>query len=214
MNAKRISKKQIILIVSSVITATLLLVALVCGMFARAWFKDYLDVTTPAKLSNFNIIVEYSKNGEWETLTKPGDPIELSSIDELDSLQVRITYQGFSAAYLRTTVYGNFYNKYTGTYLPQPEDFWSLSPVTAGDWNQSGEFWYYTSLLENFDQSKNSDKSILSVLNVSANTNALGDISTHQEYAGKVYIVVDVVQPDRCEAFWGVSPSEFIVSQG
>ncbi len=209
MNTKRISKKQIILIVSSVITATLLLVALVCGMFARAWFRDYLDVTTPAKISNFDISVEYSIDGTWKTLKNPEAPIELTSSNDVNSLQVRITYQGFSAAYLRTKVYGNFYNKHTGTHLPQPEHFWTLSPVSASDWKQSGDYWYHTSLLHNLDQSKSNDKTPLSVLNVSADMSALGEISPHQEYAGNVYVVVDVVQPDRCEAFWGVSPTVF-----
>ncbi len=208
----QLNTKKKILVITSLVMAILLFLALIGGMYARAWFKNVLEIENPAQLTNFITKTEYSFDGTQWTELSAGQAITVSVpnsgvTNDLSKLQVRVSYQGHSAAYIRASVQGNFYNVNTGTYLPQPESFWSLSEknTSLNQWISSDEYIYFASRVSKYDTMT----ALPSDLCVNAKFDELGTISRYQEYEGKVYIIVEAVQPDRYAALWGIDTLPF-----
>ncbi|MBQ3069842.1 MAG: hypothetical protein IJD01_07865 [Clostridia bacterium] len=199
------------LMISALLSAVLLVTLMLSTPYVMSWFKNKLEVPQPARISNFVTQVEYynADSAVWTDLDA-GAPIVLSP-DAISSLKIRVTYQGFSQAYVRAKVFGSFKNKHTGTFLPQGEDLWTLG--TNSKWVSSEGWLYYPEVLGSIGTSS-SDTKILEEFTVSVNTASLDDASDHQEYLSEVYILVDAVQPDRWQAHWGISTLPFTVSQG
>lgn len=192
--------KTLIAVLSVVLAFSLVL----CATQFYAWFRNFLTEENEADISNFLTQVQYSFNEtDWSTYSSE-QPITVTA-ENLENLQVKVQYQGQSAAYLRMTVYGNFYNKNTGTVLPIPDSFWSLVPASESDSNwviSDDGYGYYKQRLEQPPHGID-----LETFGVRA---ALPeDRSLYQEYEGKLYIIVDAVQPDRYPAFWGISELPF-----
>lgn len=212
---------------TSMITAALAFVLMIAILIAtfqvNAWFKSHHTVTTPAIISNFETIVEYGVSVQdgavstWHTLPvgsaiplvyKDGAVYLNNVTSEDQSLQIRVTYKGVSAAYCRFSLSGSFRNAATETYLPQNGTLWN---ATGTNWIQSGEYWYYAKKLgDQHDPAKvvtdYKDTHVLDTFTVTLNTENLSkNISPHQDYQGELYVTVDAVQPDRVKAFWGIN---------
>ncbi len=210
-NSRIVLSAHFTLMLSAILSALLLIALMVSTPYVMSWFKFKEDVPQPARISNFVTQTEYynADTGVWTEL-EAGTPIRLSP-ESISSLKVRVTYQGFSQAYLRATVFGSFKNKHTETVLPQGDVLWTLG--TNSKWVSSDGWLYYPEVLGSIGTSS-SDTKILEEFTVSVNTASLGDISDHQEYLSELYILVDAVQPDRWQAHWGISTLPFTVSQG
>ncbi len=194
-----VSKSTLILFISAVMAAVLLMSMLLIGTQTVAWFKSHTVVEHPGEFSNFITLVDYSLDGKsWVTVdaTKP-IPVTL---DTLDDIRVRVTYKSaHHTAYLRVSLFGGFHNQNTGTYLPLTADCWSFSKGESNKWMTSGDYLYYTQLL---DTPASSDTLILDTLQV--NMTKPANISNHQAYSGELYIIVDAVQPNRYTQLWGI----------
>lgn len=206
-NKQYVTDSRVSSLISSVLAALLLFSLVFLGTQTVAWFKNHKTIDDPAILTNFEPTVHYSFNGtNFEEFTA-GTPIKITPDDFKDgkTLQLHVSYTGESAAFVRVMVSGSFKNEYTGTYLPQPENFWSLS---GDNWVTEGEYTYFTQLLEKSDDSTTMEKvesKLLNVLYVSTDLSKLGKISEHQKYSGELYVIVDAVQPDRYDEIWGIT---------
>ncbi len=194
---------HISLMISALLAAVLLVVVMLSTPYAVSWFKNKLEVPNPAILSNFVTEVTYSTNGTDYATLEAGDAIVLSP-EQLSNLRIQVGYQGFSQAYLRVSVFGSFKNKNTGTFLPQSDAFWMLTGNDSWVADTSGEYLYYSALLEKTDT-----MTALAAFTLSADIASLGDISAHQNYESELYVLVDAVQPNRYQEHWGIAELPF-----
>ncbi len=195
-HARKSSRKLMIL--SALLSAVLTLTSVLYSAQVTGWFTARTIVNNPAKISNFVTEVQYLSptTGVWTTQA-PGTPVRITASQDTE-LQVRVRYCGFSAAYVRVSVFGGFVNKNTGTHLPQDAAFWTLDPNSK--WIENGEYLYYPELLKEKDSFID-----LTTFNVVANLSSVGVISAHQAYESEFYILVEAVQPDRILPHWGIS---------
>ncbi len=227
MNTKKRAKRNRKMY-STLFTVCLALLATISVFVAtyqvEAWFKNFATASTDAVLTNFETKVKYAvDDNSWEQapagtsipiVIENGDvKLDVSRLSGVtavpNSLQIQVTYNGKSSAYLRASVKAVFQNKHTGTVLPAL----NLSFSGSDKWVTSGDYIYYTEKCgEEHDGTKTPDQYVKSH-NLYVFTVSLGDsnpdISKYQDYKGDLYIVVDTVQPDRYEAFWGLESLPF-----
>lgn len=201
-NKKAVFSTQVLhkpLLVAVSVAAVVLLLAVTFTNPIIAWFKSHLSVNNPAQLTNFTVAVQYSFDGsQWSDLTA-GSAIPVT-LDNVNDLQVRVRHQGVASHYIRVSFFGGFYNKNTGTYLPiQGDNQAALFAAKGTDWVSSGGHVYYKQMLKDVLEPTN-----LEVLSITADGVSWANKSDYQAYAGEVYVLVDAVQANRIEAFWGI----------
>lgn len=192
-----------LMIVASISLAVLLFSV----MFANpiiGWFKAHLQIDNPAEITNFVTAVSYTVDN---STTTPANGIPyifaVNSKDTAVTIKAALSYQGKSAAYVRVSFCGNYYNKNTKTYLPMADNTEFVTVSNAGEWIDGKDgYWYYPTMLENADE-----LSVFSTMELKTNTAAYATMSEKQEYEGELYVIVDAVQPNRMEAFWGRTTS-------
>lgn len=195
-HTQKSSRKLILL--SALLSAVLTFTSILYSSQVTGWFTVRTSVDNPAKISNFVTEVQYL-NPSTSTWTKvdAGQPIKITASQDV-SLQVRLRYRGFSAAYVRVSVFGGFMNKNTGTHLPQSDLIWGMD--SNSKWIKSGNYLYYPEVLQKKDA-----MNTLTSFNVEADLSSAGVISEHQEYESELYILVEAVQPDRISSHWGIT---------
>lgn len=189
------------LLVAVSVVAVILLLAVTFTNPIIAWFKSTLSVQNPAQLTNFTVETQYrfGTSGTFKTVAA-GTPIPVT-LDNVNTLQVRVRYCGVATHYIRLSLFGGFYNKNTGTYLPMKGDSQSsLFTATGTSWITSGGYIYYKSMLKD-----TTEMTEVNAFTVTADTSSWANKSEYQEYAGEVYVLVDAVQANRIQAFWGIT---------
>ena len=192
---------RLLLIVASISMAILLFSV----MFAEpliAWFTNTNSINNPAKITNFVTSTTYKVNSTSKTVNSNGAivfdvPADKSAV----TIQTTVSYRGESAGYLRVKFCGTYYNKSTKTVLPIADGTAFVNVTTANGWINGGDgYWYYPQLLEKKPSATN-----LKAITLKTNTAVYSSMSDKQAYEGEFYAIVDVVQPDRINAFWGRS---------
>ncbi len=190
-----------LLIIASISMAILLFSV----MFADpliAWFTNTNSVNNPAKITNFVTTTTYSVNGTSKTVNSNGAIIfDVPANKSAVTIQTTVSYRGESAGYVRVKFCGTYYNKSTKTILPIPNGTNFVDVTTPNGWVDGGDgYWYYPTLLN-----KKATAAKLAAITLKTNTAVYSSMSTLQAYEGEFYAIVDVIQPDRINAFWGRS---------
>lgn len=201
MNSKNATKTRfanITMLITSLLSAVLLVCSMICAHQVNGWFIAQHTVSNPAKLTNFVTAVECSKDGGLTWVSDAEEYPFIITPDNVDDVQIRVSYRGESAAYLRVSLFGGLYNKHTGTYLPQSDAFWSFD--SNATWLHADRYLYYPEKLEK----KPEFSTLQPTFGIDADLESLGTISEHQQYEGKLYVIVDAVQPDRYSVHWDI----------
>ena len=192
---------------SAVLAAILLISTLSCGYQINAWFIEKDTIRNESTLSNFQTQVEYSIDGSSYTKLAQGGAIAVTP-DNVNTLKIRISYKGVSQAYMRVKLYGSFYNKNSGTYLPQAAENDFRKFQNNSSWVLNDGFYYYKQKLGNDRSTHLSSFKTISTLTMQVDVSSLNK-SQYQDYAGNLYVIVDAVQPDRYQPLWGIESLPF-----
>ena len=199
-----------IVIVSLIV---LILVTLIMVGMAFSWFSPKQDADLTVLTTDFETEVQYSLSGsEFAKLT---DSINMDA-EALDTLGLKVKFTGPSSAYIRVQLFESF-EKLSGydennapiyTMYPAPDVTYTLSP----DWVKIGDYYYYkkvvtyTEVTEKDENGKNVKKRVSTDIPFVTNASSQYDNVENSDVIVNLVAVVEAVQPDRFEEFFGSDP--------
>lgn len=210
-----------------VIVTVVLIFAIVLSVgIGLSWFAPKTGSNMEVILSNFEAKIEYSiNNSEFAELKNvAGNEIELNT-EHLNTLKLQIKYTGPSSAYIRVQLFDSFYSVSSDnskTLVATPD----FSYILGEDWVKIGNYYYYKNI------ATFTENEIIVTDEITDETNEIaetGEITTKKEIIRepriidfvtatdyessdsnasivKLVAVVEAVQPDRFEEFFGVEP--------
>ncbi len=182
------------------IALVLLLLSLAFASPTIGWFKNHSKIRNDAVFSNFVTNVSCTVNGKTTTLTN-STPCVFAVPANKTAVPIitQITYQGESAAYLRVSICGGYYNKNTKTYLPIDANT-PFVTVSGSKWVDGKDgYWYYPTMLEHHHNAM-----MLETLTLTTNAAVYSNMSDKQAYECEVYVNVDAVQANRFKQVWDI----------
>lgn len=209
----RVNKHRIVAVA---VVALILVVSVVLLFVGRglSWFspKPKADLTVKSTEHTTETLYWNSTSSSYVALD---DDINIS-IGKLSSLKLRIQYNGLSSAYIRVRLFESFKKGTTAngttTYASYPST--DVTYTLSNKWVKKGEYYYYTDIVKYTERIEtgpnNTDVTYKDPTLIDFVTKASS--SNNSTNAANVYMnlvsVVETVQPDRFQEFFGFDPAE------
>ncbi|MBQ3183802.1 MAG: hypothetical protein IJB57_09060 [Clostridia bacterium] len=207
ISQKRAWRRHYSILIAAVVII-LITVILTVGM-ALSWFAPEHDADLTVTTTDFETQTLYKLSSSAEDFTDLTDDI-VFNINDLDELQLKLKFTGPSSAYIRVQLFEYFYtlNGETEVMHPATEVTYSLGP----DWVKIGDYYYYknvvtyTEVNEKDENGKTIKKRNPTEIPFVASASTKYDNVTDSGINMKLVAVVESVQPDRFEEFFGADP--------
>lgn len=186
--AQRNNKRRFIFAVCVIMAWIVSCVLMVSTAFS--WFSPGQVADLSLKATDFSTLTHYSISGS--NYKELGSNVNIS-VASLNSLKLRIVYNGYSSAYLRIRLFESFKDE-SGKVISTP----SVSYELKDNWKKYGDYYYCEDVV-------GLSKTLpVNVDFINKATLAEGSNVPNNSYFNLV-AVVEAVQPDRFDEFFGVS---------
>lgn len=179
------------------------MVAILLVGVAFSWFAPKKEADLTVTTTDFETETLYSfASSEFAPLT---DKINFG-IEQFNSLKLKIKFTGPSSAYIRVQLFENF-SKDSNMYPATPVSY-TLSP----DWVKIGDYYYYkkivtyTEVTETDENGKNVRKRVSTEIPFVTSASSSYNTTNNSGVNMNLVAVVEAVQPDRFEEFFGADP--------
>lgn len=172
--------------------AVLLLSGILFVGMALSWFSPKQEADLSVVITNFSTETKYSISGSaYETL----EAEDQLSVDSLDTLRLRLDYTGPSAAYIRVRLFESFKDSNGKLVSSLPINY-----NLGTDWVEKDGYYYYKNIVIQGADDKEPKQ-----LNFVSGATLAGTATAKNGVVFNLVAVVEAVQPDRFDEFFGTS---------
>ncbi len=204
---KRVSRRHYSILIAAVVI--ILMSVILAVSMAFSWFAPEQDADLTVITTDFETQTLYKLSSSADEFADLTDEVDFN-INDLDELQLKIKFTGPSSAYIRVQLFENFYtlNGETEVMHPATDVTYTLGP----DWVKIGDYYYYknvatyTEVNEKDESGKTVKKRNPTEIPFVSSASTKYDNVTDSGINMKLVAVVEAVQPDRFEEFFGEDP--------
>lgn len=192
------------------VLAVMLAVVLSFG-YTASWFAPKSKVEVEAILTDIGaeMLYSYKTNAVTVKLNETDGRIKIntyksSSNNNYTNLNLSVDYKDKSSAYIRVKLFESFFTS-DGVLLPAPAERIPYNLAEGWSYNEDDGFYYYDSIVS----APENEESISIPFVITGTNEALNDtVYDTSKYYMNLVAVIEEVQPDRFEDFFGFAPEK------